>query len=58
MNNQNNLSLGSLKLKTIPDNELENFKQSMKSHTIPKIKEDVKRNRHNVSIARNKMAYK
>lgn len=58
MKNQDNLSLGSLKLETIPSNELENFKQSMKAHTIPKIKEDVKRNRHNVTIARNKMAYK
>lgn len=56
-NLKNNLQLGNLKLQPISVNELENFKKVMKDSTILKIKEDVKRNRHNVNLARNNIAY-
>lgn len=56
-NLKNNLQLGNLKLQPISVNELENFKKVMKDSTIAKIKEDVKRNRHNVNLARNNIAY-
>lgn len=56
-NLKNNLQLGNLKLQPISVNELENFKKVMKDSTIAKIKQDVKRNRHNVNLARNNIAY-
>lgn len=54
---KNNVQLGSLKLEPVPLEQLNKFKHAMQSTTIPKIKEDIKRNGHNVSLARNKIAY-
>lgn len=46
-----------LNLQPIKPQELGNFDNVMKISTLPKIRADIKRNNHNLIVAKQKMAY-
>lgn len=48
---------GALQLSPIPAASLEQFQATFKERTLPKIREDMRRNARNVAVAREKVAY-
>ena len=47
---------GALQLSPIPAASLEQFQATFKDRTLPKIREDMRRNARNVAVAREKVA--
>lgn len=57
MNTKPNRALSALKLTPISPESLAQFQSAFKNHTLPKIREDMRRNARNVAVAREKVAY-
>jgi len=50
-------TLGSLELTPIAPDTLAQFQATFKERTLPKLREDARRNARNVAVARQKTAY-